>query len=184
MKNLLLSLCLALPASAAVTDLPGAGGTARGLARDAADRLATRTSTLRVDACYERAANAEADRLGLPKRLCLETLSVTVPASNPFLFSSESFISATGTPAAARMHIAGGAREADGWEVVGSWLSVRSSEEPACGRLHSAHASVYAQATTEGALKDAPVKVRAFLMDGGSLCRNPAPAVHIDYIRL
>lgn len=182
MKNLLLSLCLALPASAA--DLPGAVGAARGLAQNTADRLATRTSTLRVDACYERIANAEADRLGLPRRLCLETLSVTVPADNPFLFSYESFMSATGTPAAARMHISGGARESDGWEAVGSWLSVRSSGAPACGRLHSAHASVYAQATAEGALKDAPVKVRAFLMDGGARCRNPAPAVHFDYTRL
>lgn len=183
MKTLLLSLCAALPTSAAVTDLPAAVGAARVLARGAAERLAARTSSLRVDACYVRAENAEADRLGLPERLCLETLSLVMPGADPHPFGYGSYMSAEGSPAAARMHIAGGAREADGWELVGSWLSVRSSEEPVCGRLNSAHASVYVKSALDGTLKDAPVAVRAFLMDGSALCPRPAPAVHFEYSR-
>lgn len=183
MKNILLSLCLAAPVSAAVTDLPGAAAAARGLARAASDALATRTSSVRVDACYERTESAEADRLGLPKRLCLGTLSLTVPKYDTTPFGYESYMSATGTPAAPRMHIGGGAREADGWELVGSWASYRSAEEPVCGRLNSAHASVYAKSTLDGTLKDAPVLVRAFLMDGSALCPGYARAVHFDYAR-
>lgn len=183
MKNILLSLVLVSPAQAALADLPGAASSARVLARGAAARLATRTSTIRVDACYERPENAEADRLGLPKTLCLETLSVTTPDLARHPFDPEAYMSATGSPAAPRMHIGGGAREADGWELVGSWLSVRAPGEPVCGRLNSAHASVYAKSALDGTLKDAPVLVRAFLMDGSSLCPNYARAVHFDYAR-
>ena len=183
MKIILLSLVLVSPVQAALADLPGAASSARVLARGAAARLATRTSTIRVDACYERPENAEADRLGLPKTLCLETLSVTTPDLARHPFDPEAYMSATGSPAAPRMHIGGGAREADGWELVGSWLSVRAPGEPVCGRLNSAHASVYAKSALDGTLKDAPVLVRAFLMDGSSLCPNYARAVHFDYAR-
>ncbi|TPW19390.1 MAG: hypothetical protein FD126_2732, partial [Elusimicrobia bacterium] len=156
---------------------------ARRLALDARAGLATRTTTLRVDACYERPDHAEADRLGLPKRLCLETVSLTTPDLARHPFYDDSFMSVTGSPAAPRMHIAGGAREEGGWEVVGSWFSTRTEQDPVCGRLNSAHASVYVKSTPEGALKDAPVVVRAFLMDGSSLCPNYARAVHFDYTR-
>lgn len=172
-----------IPAFAVATDLPAAAAAARGLARKAAGRLAARTSAVKVDACYERPDSAEADRIGLPKRLCLGTLSLTVPELSRTPFSNESYMSATGTPAAGRMHIAGGAREADGWDLVGSWLSVRAPGEPECGRLNSAHASVYAKSTLDGRLKDGPVLVRAFLMDGSSLCPGYARAVHFDYAR-
>lgn len=172
-----------VPAFAAATDLAAAAAAARGLARESAGSLAARTSSVRVDACYERPDSAEADRIGLPKRLCLGTLSLTVPELSRTPFSDESYMSATGTPAAARMHIAGGAREADGWELVGSWLSARAPGEPECGRLNSAHASVYAKSTLEGTLKDGPVLVRAFLMDGSALCPGYARAVHFDYVR-
>lgn len=184
MKNLFLALVLVAPCQAATADLRSAAAAAQGLARAASAGLATRTSTLRVNACYERVDSAEADRLRLPKRLCLETLSLTTPdlARDPFNY--EAFMSATGSPAAPRMHIGGGVREADGWEVVGSWLSVRPSENPECGRLNSAHASVYAKTTSDGTLKEAPVAVRAFLMDGSALCPNYARAVHFDYARL
>jgi len=67
--------------------------------------------------------------------------------------------------------------------VVGSWFSKHEAQEPVCGRLNSAHASVYVMSTPEGALKDAPVIVRAFLMDGSPLCPNYARAVHFDYTR-
>ncbi|TBR25885.1 hypothetical protein EPO15_01385 [bacterium] len=184
MKNIFLSLFLAGPASAASTSLPAALGAASGLAKETSARLASKTNTLAVNACYERVDNAEADRLGLPKRLCLETLSITMPERDPYPLSYDAYLSATGTPAAPRMHISGAAREADGWELVGSWLSLWSAKEPVCGRLNSAHASVYVKSSLDGTLKDAPVTVRAFLMDGSALCRTSAPAVHFDYTRL
>jgi hypothetical protein len=184
MKNLLLALLFVTPASAGVADLPAAAGAARGLARGTAAALATRTSLIRVDACYERAADAEADRLGLPARLCLETVSLTSPDLARDPFNPEAYMSVTGTPPAPRMHIGGGARESDGWEVVGSWLSTRAGKKPKCGALNSAHASIYVKTAYDGTLKDAPVTVRAFLMDGSALCPNYARAVHFDYKKI
>lgn len=142
-----------------------------------------RTSTVRVDACYERPDHPEADRLGLPKVLCLDTVSMTVSERAPSPFGIDSFMSVTGAPSAPKMHIGGGAREKDGWEVVGSWWSKRAAK-PECGRLNGAHASVYVRSTDDGVLKEGPVLVRAFLMDGSALCPNYARAVHFDYKRL
>lgn len=183
MKNLLLSLWFIGPSQAAATTLPAAVGAAQGMATAAVAQLATKTKTLRVDACYVRRDDEQADRLSLPKKLCLETLSIVMPENDQNPLSYEAFLTATGTPAATRMHISGAAREAGGWELVGSWLSLRSALEPVCGRLNSAHASVYVKSTFDGTLSG-PVVVRAFLMDGGSLCRTSAATVHFDYTRL
>lgn len=183
MKASILIALLAGSAQAAPKTLPAALGAASGLARETAARLEPKVNTLQVNACYERADSADADRLGLPKRLCLETLSITMPGRDPHPLSYDAYLSATGSPAAARMHISGAAREKDGWELVGSWLSLWPAKEPVCGRLNSAHASVYVKSTLDGTLKDEPVVVRAFLMDGASLCRSSAHAVFFDYAR-
>ncbi|MBI5597877.1 MAG: hypothetical protein HY928_17465 [Elusimicrobia bacterium] len=183
MKALIIILLTAWPAQAGAPSLGTAAVAAKGMVREAVGRLATKSSSVRVDACYERTENAEADRLGLPKRLCLGTLSLVMREQDSSPFSYDAYMSATGDPAAPRMHIAGGAREAGGWELVGSWLSVRSTEQ-VCGKLNSAHASVYVKSTLEGVLVDGPVLVRAFLMDGISLCPGYARAVHFDYRRL
>ena len=184
MKVAIIVALLAGSAQAASKSLDAALGAASGLAQATAARLASKTNMLPVNACYERVGNAEADRLGLPKRLCLETLSILMPERDPQPLSYDAYLSATGVPAAPRMHITGAAREADGWELVGSWLSLWSAKDPVCGRLNSAHASVYVKSTLDGTLKDAPVVVRAFLMDGASLCRTSAATIYFDYARL
>lgn len=134
-----------------------------------------------VGACFERRADAQADALGLPRRVCLDRVGTQVPADAPSPFAHDAVGVIEGAPAAGLRHIGGGARTPEGWDLVVNLLSTRAPRT-VCGRLNSASASAYFPVDLEGAPLEGPVTVRGFLMDGSASCPGYARAVHFDYV--
>ncbi|MBI5241004.1 MAG: hypothetical protein HY926_11070 [Elusimicrobia bacterium] len=143
--------------------------------------LPPRESFARFDACWSRPPHAEADALGLPRRFCLGRVGVSVPQPYDLPFVDGSAIIVEGEPAAGRFHIGGGARYADHWNIVGDLFTRRG--EPSCGKLTTTFAAVYVDIDLKGDILPATPEVRGFLMDGSSLCRQPAKSVEILYAK-
>lgn len=136
-----------------------------------------------VKACFERRDDAQADALGLPRRVCLERVGTQVPAEAPGPFADDAAAVIEGIPASGLRHISGGARTPQGWELAVSLQSSRAGR-PVCGRLSSAHLAAYFPVDLEGAPLEGPVAVRGFLMDGSSSCSVSARSVDFDYLRV
>jgi hypothetical protein len=183
-------LCLAAPLCAGPS-LEGAfsqaAGTAaqvrEGMAQAAVVRasLPPRETFTQVDACWSRPAQAEADALGLPRRFCISRVGVSVPRPYDLPFVDGSVMVVEGEPVSGRLHISGGARQKDGWNIVGDLFT---AEKPmVCGELNMAFAAVYVDINAKGEILSTTPEVRGFLMDGSSLCRQPAKSVEILYTR-
>ncbi|MBI5624266.1 MAG: hypothetical protein HY924_10835 [Elusimicrobia bacterium] len=140
-----------------------------------------RTTLMKVGKCWTRAENAKADELGMPKEFCVDIVGVEVhfPYYHPFTLGSVMLLE--GSPVSGRLHISGGAREASGWNIVGSLTSGKKAAE-VCGELNHSGAAIYVGTDVEGRIKEeAPVSVRGFMFDGASLCRTPAKSVEVAY---
>ena len=140
---------------------------------------APRETYAEVNACWTRPPQAEADALGLPLRICIKRAGVAVESGWDLPFSDKGSLIVEGEPSSGRFHVSGGAREADGWNIV---AEIWSHEKPAaCGELNLAFAAVYVDIDAEGRIRPARPVVRGFLMDGSSLCARPAKSVEILY---
>ncbi|MBI5882857.1 MAG: hypothetical protein HZB91_07120 [Elusimicrobia bacterium] len=140
-----------------------------------------RTTLMKVDKCWTRALNADADALGLAKEFCVDTVGVEVayPYYHPFTYGSVMLLE--GAPVSGRLHISGGAREQSGWSIVGDLFTGKKPEQR-CGELNYAGAAIYVGTDAEGRLREqAPVSVRGFMFDAASLCRLPARSVEVPY---
>jgi len=145
----------------------------------------TVTSMREVGACFERAADATADVLGLPARFCVTRVGTVEPADAITPFNQDGFGVVEGYPAAgARKHISGGARRADGgWDIVVD-LFAAPGRKPHCGSLNHAFAAVYFPVDAVGRPIPGPVEVRGFMMDASPRCPGYARAVQLDYRRV
>jgi hypothetical protein len=142
-------------------------------------------SMVDVGACWQRADDAQADRLGLPKKFCLDRVGTSVASFSRTPFGQFSFGLIEGSPAYGLKHVGGAVRRADGgWDINVSLFDGWSKTEPRCGMLNSAFASVYFAVDTEGKPLGGPVEVRGFLMDGAAPCAKAAAAVYFTYGRL
>jgi len=171
----LLAALLAVPAAAAETALSSAFA-------EALSRV-PRVSLRVVDACFERADDARADSLNLPKRFCLKRVGTTVPETDRSPFASEAKGLVDEGQGPRPVHISGGARTTRGW-TINVDIFKYDSPKPVCGRLNYSFAAAYYDVDLEGVPLDGPVSVRGFLMDGSSLCRTEAKAVDFLYRRL
>lgn len=188
--TLLSLLCLALPLSAAPS-LEDAFRDASAAVRQAREEKAqaaavrsdrpVRESYADFNSCWARPAQADADALGLPRRFCIRRagVAVTIPYDLPFVDGSALIVE--GEPVSGRFHISGGARGKDGWNIVGDLFH---KEKPSvCGELNVTFAAVYVDIDLKGNILSAMPQVRGFLMDGSSLCRQPAKSVEILYAK-
>ncbi len=174
----ILAALLAVPVSAAdpaESALPGAY--AEVLSR------VPRASLRVVDACFERADDARADSLNLPKRFCLKKVGTSVPETDPSPFASEANGLVDEGQGPRPVHISGGLRTTRGWTINVDIFKF-DAPKPVCGRLNSSFAAAYYDVDLEGQVLDGPVSVRGFLMDGSSLCRTEARAIDFLYRRL
>lgn len=142
----------------------------------------TMTSMRDVNACFERAADAIADVLGLPARFCVTRVGTVEPADAVTPFNQNGFGVVEGVPAAgARKHISGGARRADGgWDIVVDLFSA-PGRKPRCGSLDRAFAAIYFPVDAVGRPIPGPVEVRGFMMDASPRCPGYARSVQLDY---
>lgn len=180
MKALSLIVLLSIPAASLA-----AGGDAALSGAYAGIRAALPVVSLRaVNACFEREDGADADRLGLPKRFCLDRVGTREPANAVTPFEEEGSGLIEGAPASGRKHISGGARRADGgWDLVVDLFSGPEAPQ-ACGRLNHAFAAAYFPVDAVGRPLDGPVEVRGFLVDHSWPCAKTAAAVALPYRRL
>ena len=140
---------------------------------------APRETYAEVNSCWTRPPQAEADALGLPSRICIKRAGVAVEPGWDLPFSDKGALMVEGEPSSGRFHVSGGAREADGWNIV---AEIWSHEKPAaCGELNLAFAAVYVDIDAAGHILPARPVVRGFLMDGSSLCAGPARSVELLY---
>ena len=136
-----------------------------------------------VGACWERDASAEADRLGLPARFCLDQVGTSEPADAVTPFELDGHGVVKGTPASGLKHISGGQRRQDGgWDLVVDLFDAPRAKER-CGRLDHAFAAVYFTVDAVGRPLDGPVEVRGFLLDQSYPCARPAAGVEFLYRR-
>lgn len=135
--------------------------------------LPSHDSWLKVDACWERSSDADADALGLPKRFCLRRLGHRTAAdSHPLGWRSSALIESDF--AEGSLHVSGALRENDGWAPVANLWDDGRTGAGTCGALSRAFAAVYYRIDLEGNMKPGPLEVRGFLMDSGALCAKPA----------
>lgn len=169
---------LAVPALAA-SDAPGLSA-ALTEARGKLPVVATRA----VGGCWERDADVDADRLGLPARFCLEAVGTSEPSDAVTPFEIDGYGVVKGTPASGLKHISGGARRKDGgWDIVVD-LYEGTPAKRACGRLGHAFAAVYFPVDAVGRPLDGPVEVRGFMLDQSYPCAKPAAGVEFLYRRV
>lgn len=171
----LLAALLAVPAAAAETALSSAYA-------EALSRV-PRVSLRAVDACFERADDANADALKLPKRFCLKKVGTSVPETDrsPFSYEGHGLVDEGQGPRP--VHVSGGLRTTRGW-TINVDIFKYDSPKPVCGRLNYSFAAAYFDVDLEGVPLDGPVEVRGFMMDGSGLCRTEAKAVDFLYRRI
>lgn len=175
---LVLSAACLMPAvSVSAAEAPGLAA-AFAQAGDALPRVSLRA----VDACFERPVDARADALGLPLRFCIKRVGTKEPANAVTPFENEGSGIVEGVPVEGTLkHISGGARRADGGWDINVDLFEASARKPVCGRLNTAFAAIYFSVDAVGRPVAGPVTVRGFMIDGSSMCRNPAGSVQLDY---
>ena len=129
---------------------------------DAASR-----SFMRVDKCWARAADKEADSLGLPAKFCLSRLGFEIPTETMNIFDNRSAILAEGPGGLRSIFITGYANYGDTSSVSGYLFPG--------GR---AFAAVYLTVSRNGTVLDKAPEIRGFIMgkNGGSRELPYAPA--------
>ncbi|MFA6028535.1 MAG: hypothetical protein WC969_01645 [Elusimicrobiota bacterium] len=193
MKRLSLFSVLLLPSCAAAQATLGEGAAgAATLLRDArratpvvssVGELPFHDSWLKVDACWERSADADADALGLPKRFCLRRLGHRTAAdSHPLGWRSSALVESDF--AEGSLHVSGALRENDGWAPVANLWDDGRTGAGTCGALSRAFAAVYYRIDLGGNMKPGPLEVRGFLMGSGALCAKPAKTREFLYQKI
>lgn len=180
-------LLLAVPcaAFAAMSDLPSSLTQLR--ASVAASRQVwdeqhppMRVSAMDVAGCWEREADADADALGLPQRVCLRRVGVEIPVPHELPFVQGSSMLLDSDLASGKFHVSGGARRADGWDIVGSFLEVSDSKR-GCGVLDKAFITADIAIDLKGNLQPRRPRFFGHLMDSDSLCRAQAKGRYFEY---
>lgn len=187
MRNLL-AISLVLAASAASASLPDIQGPLSALrASVAASRQAwdeqhppMRVSAMDVAGCWEREADADADALGLPPRVCLRRVGVEIPVPHELPFVQGSSMLLDSDLASGKFHVSGGARRSDGWDIVGSFLEV-SDPKRGCGVLDTAFITADIAIDLKGNLQPRRPRLFGHLMDSDSLCRAQAKGRYFEY---
>lgn len=121
-----------------------------------------RQSWIEVHKCWVREPHEEADKLGLPRRFCIDRLGIELPkwANLPFTWDSAMLVE--GDPITDKLHINGGAQYPTKWKIGGNLFTKRKKLK--CGKLTSAHATVNVEITKKGELLPTEPIIRAFLM--------------------
>ena len=124
-------------------------------------------SFLQVDKCWARAADKEADSLGLPTRFCLSRLGLEVPSETMNIFDNRTAILAEGPGGLRSIFITGYANYGDTSSVSGYLFPG--------GR---AFAAVYLTVSRNGTVLNKAPEIRGFIMgkNGGARELSYAPA--------
>lgn len=128
-------------------------------------------SFMQVDKCWARAADKEADSLGLPAKFCLSRLGLEVPSETMNIFDNRTAILAEGPEGLRSIFITGYANYGDTSSVSGYLFPG--------GR---AFAAVYLTVSRNGTVLEKAPEIRGFIMgkNGGSreLSYSPGEAYH------
>ena len=168
------TLSLILPAWSAAAAPADALGDAWADAR-AVLAEAAQGPILRVDACFSRGENADADRVRLPKRFCIDSVSL--------LSGVRRRLQIAGSPVSGRVNVVGGAWNvaAGRWEALAARLFDSHDRSLPCGRLNAADATIFVDVDEQGSLLPRRPRVTALLYEVAVQCPAKSEPLEIRY---